>query len=81
MKESQRPTHVYVGRKKCGCCIGVITDFEDKGTGKAVAEFIGDGLNVNRVDFEVYRNEVCKEEAFMSCPHKQQPALFPVGAL
>lgn len=71
MKPNSRPTHVYVARKDCGCCIGIASDMRDRETGEGVAEWIGDGYTVDRVDWNTYRESVCKEETFMSCPHGQ----------
>lgn len=39
----------YIGRKKCGCAVAIVADCEDKFTARSVAEFIRDGLNVDRV--------------------------------
>jgi hypothetical protein len=75
MKNDMKPaTHVYIGRKECGCCVAVVTDLMDKSTGKSVAEFIGDGLIIKRVSFPEYR-EMCKEETFMGCTHGQAKLL------
>jgi len=68
---NEKPTHVYVGRKECGCCVALVTDGRDKDTGKAVAEFIGEGLTVDRVDWETYTNKIRYEETFFKCPHGQ----------
>ena len=61
---------VYVGRKPCGCAVGIVTDLGDDSTANAVAEFIRDGLTVNRVDWSVYR-QIAAEKTFMACPHGQ----------
>jgi len=66
-----KPTHVYVGRKDCGCCVGLITDRRDKDTGDSVSEFIADGLTVDRVDWRTYTEKISKEPTFMNCPHGQ----------
>ena len=60
---------VYVARRECGCVVGLATDLRDKSTGEAVAEFIADGLTVDRFELHVYTEEICKEETFMNCPH------------
>lgn len=74
-----KPTHTYVARKDCGCCLGVVVDLRDKNTGASVGEFIGDGLTVERVDWKTYQ-EICKEKTFLSCPHGQLSLpLDPVG--
>lgn len=76
---SNKPTHVYIARKECGCCVGLVTDLRNKSTGQSVGEFIGDGLTVDRVDWKTYQ-EICKEETFMTCPHGQMTLLLdPVG--
>ena len=75
----EKPTHVYVARKDCGCVIGLVTDMRDKRTGKHVAEFIADGLVVTREDWRTYRNTISKEETFMNCPHGQLSLLHAVG--
>jgi hypothetical protein len=68
---NEKPTHVYVGRKECGCVIALATDMRDKHTGDNVAEFISDGLTVDRVDWETYKEKISLEETFMKCPHGQ----------
>lgn len=51
-----RPTHCYIGRKKCGCVVAVVTDVPgwEKETGKSVAEFIADGLIIERTTIHDY---------------------------
>jgi len=74
------PTHAYIARKECGCCIGVASDIASypRGTAEGVASFIKEGLTVERVTWEVYREQVSKELTFMQCPHKPvQPAKEP----
>ena len=72
MKRSEmHPTHVYVARKACGCCIGLATDLGDKWTAEAVAEFISSGLTVDRIAWADYKEKVSVEETFMDCPHGQ----------
>ena len=71
MAEESKPTHVYVARTECGCVVGLVTDMRNKSTGEHVAEFIADGLAVNRVDWLTYQNKICKEQTFMNCPHGQ----------
>ncbi len=46
-----RPTHAYIGRKPCGCVVCVCIDAHDKDTAKSVAEYIREGLAVERVPF------------------------------
>ena len=62
---------VYVGRKRqCGCVVGIITDLGDKHTAGGVADFITDGLTINRIPWSEYR-QIAEEETFMACPHGQ----------
>lgn len=61
---------VYVGRTRCGCAVGVITDNGDEYTANGVAEFIKDGLTVNRAAWSVYE-QIAEEKTFMACPHGQ----------
>ena len=69
-----RAEFVYVGRKSCGCVVGIASDYADKFTGRAVAEFITDGLTVERVSLEKYREEISNEPTFMKCQHvKKEP--------
>ena len=75
MDKHQRPSHVYVARESCGCVVGVVNDGLGKFTAKAVAEWITDGLAVQRETFEDYRARICKEPGFMDCPHGQQQLL------
>ena len=52
-------THCYLAYYKCGCCLSVVTDLEDKATQKDVADFIKRGaVKVERVTFEHYRENV-----------------------
>jgi len=64
-------THEYIGRAKCGCCLSVCVDLGDSGTANNVADFIRDGLYVERVTREQFRTEVMREPTFMKCPHGQ----------
>ena len=65
----ERPKFVYVGRKSCGCCVALVTDFADKLTARSVAEFIESGLTIDRYSFDQYISDVCKEPTFMNCIH------------
>ena len=67
---NNKPTHVYIARPPCGCCVALANADNDKRTAEHVAEFITDGLAVNRVSWETYKNEVSQEETFMACPHQ-----------
>jgi hypothetical protein len=60
----------YIGRKSCGCVMGVATDNGDNATALHVYEFIQDGLTVDRVPWAKYR-EIAQEDTFMNCPHGQ----------
>lgn len=65
-------THLYIGRvQPCGCVVALVNDTGDKFTAKAVSEFIADGLAVERISFERYREEIVHEPGFMGCPHGQ----------
>jgi len=67
---------VYVGRTPCGCAVGVATDLGDEFTAEAVAEFIEDGLIINRVSWAEYER-IAEEETFMNCPHGQLTLPLP----
>ena len=45
----------YIGRKRCGCVVAMVVDLADKVTADAVAEFIKDGLVIERVTTEAAR--------------------------
>lgn len=69
-----KPTHDYIGRKKCGCVVAAVVDMPgfEKETAKTVAEFIRDGLTIERialVDFDKILPLGCKCE-----PKQEQPA-------
>lgn len=71
------PKFVYVGRLPCGCVSAVVSDYGDKSTGEAVAEFIASGRTIERVSFEDYRTRIISEPGFMDCIHKiSQPVLL-----
>ena len=61
---------VYIGRSSCGCVVGLVTDNADIRTANHVADFIKDGLAVNRHSWTEYQ-EIAKEETFLACPHGQ----------
>lgn len=50
-------THLYIGRKACGCVVAVVNDEPDepKWTAKEVANLIKSGLTVERISFEQWR--------------------------
>ena len=62
----------YIGRKPCGCVMGVVTDLGNRFTAETVASFIKDGLVVNHISWDKYR-EVAREPTFMECSHGQLP--------
>lgn len=56
----------YIGRKPdCGCVVAIIVDMPEykKDVAKQVAEFIRDGLEIERVDLDAGKQEL------HSCPH------------
>lgn len=61
---------VYVGRKPCGCVVGIATDNRNRMTAEMVREFIQDGLTVTREPWSEYER-IAEEETFMACPHGQ----------
>ncbi len=77
MMRYPKPTHVYIGRTSCGCCVALRSDTGDAATAKSVAEFIEEGLTVNRVSWINYTEGVSQEEGFMDCKHgRDQLELF-----
>lgn len=77
MQKVTKPTHAYIARRSCGCVVGVVTDYQDKSTGEAVGEWIADGLAIERVDWNTYRNKIANEKTFLSCPHGQLTLPIP----
>lgn len=71
-KYHQKPQYVYVARKSCGCAVGLVSDYADRDTGQAVAEFIRDGLRVNCEPWQKYVDEISNEPTFMACPHQEE---------
>lgn len=47
--------HSYIGRASCGCVLAATVDEGDKRTAEAVAEFISDGLTIERVTHDYVR--------------------------
>ena len=45
------PAYDYIGRKSCGCIVAVCADAPglEKHTAKSIAEFIRDGLTIERI--------------------------------
>jgi hypothetical protein len=60
-----RPSHIYIARGDCGCCLGSVADYRDKATGATVAEMIGQGWIIERVEWMDYRNRVAEEVGYM----------------
>jgi len=79
-KDDKKPTHVYIGRKPCGCVVMIRSDTGDKSTGAAVGEAIADGLTVDRVEWLTYADKISKEETFFKCNHGQASLLALVNA-
>ncbi len=69
---TKKPTHVYIARSKCGCCVALTNADNSKYTADHVADFIKDRLTVKLVSWETYKNEVSQEDTFMTCPHQVQ---------
>ena len=61
-----KATHSYLGRLTCGCAVAVTVDCGDRVTAKCVAEFVRDGLTIERVTHAVVR------ETHFGCVHKEQ---------
>lgn len=71
-----RPTHVYIFRAPCGCCLALAnvpredeSKAEKKFAARFIAEQIENGLAVEKVTWDDYRERVSKEPTFMKCPH------------
>lgn len=71
-------THAYLGRKVCGCVVAITVDDTDnrKWTADAVAEFIRDGLTVDRVTIEDGRKALnfCQCERQAELPMEAVPS-------
>ena len=67
---SEKPAFVYIARKNCGCCVGLVGDEADKPTAKCVADFIKSGLHVERVSWQDYEQKIRFEPTFFSCSHE-----------
>lgn len=68
-------THIYVGKKDCGCTVAVAVDARDKITAQNVYYFIVEGLYIERLNKEQYL-KLCKSETYLDCPHGQQNLIF-----
>lgn len=65
-----KPTHVYIGRASCGCCLALVNDDGNKFTGESVSGFIEEGLTVSHIKWQHYVDVVSREPGFMQCIHK-----------
>lgn len=71
-------THHYVGRAPCGCVYASCYDLGDKDTARTVAEWIKDGLTVERLP----RKEAGEAlMAGLNCQHEPQGQLALPGLL
>jgi hypothetical protein len=66
-----KPTHDYVGRKVCGCCVTLISDLGPE-CAHDIAGAIRAGLTIERVPREQLAT-IMAEPTFMACPHGQLP--------
>ena len=66
----KEPTHAYIGRKSCGCCLAVATDEGTSDMFEQLAVWTEEGLKMEHVTWERYR-EVSAEPTFMMCNHGQ----------
>ncbi len=73
---SAKPTHCYIGRKDCGCIRAARLDTRDKGTGRAVADMIADGLTVERMTNEEFDAVGGVSAVFAECPHEERQLNF-----
>ena len=51
--------------------MGVSTDYRDRDTGRAVADWIAAGLIVTHATWDEYRSQISNEATFMACHHGQ----------
>lgn len=74
-------THVYIGRKGCGCIRSAALDMRNKATGKRVGEMIADGLTVDRVSDAEFIALGGINAVFADCPHmgKQLDMFEPIA--
>ena len=79
MKQKDPPKWRLRGTPPLRLHDGQTTDYRDRTTGQAVADWIANGLIVNHVTWEEYRDQICKEPTFMECPHGQLSLLAPTG--
>ena len=70
----KKPTHFYIGRKTCGCCMASCYDLKDASTRRSINEFMRDGLDIERIVFADYAR-VMKEPGYMNCFHGQTSLL------
>ena len=69
------PTHVFIGRRPCGCVTAVVNDDDDNFTRATVMEYTTNGLTVSRITWETYREQISGDPTFMKCNHR-----FPIQA-
>lgn len=66
-------THAYIGRMRdCGCFVAATVDSGDKRTADNVAEFIEDGLIIERVPMQFVRDNR------WGCVHKPTQESLPL---
>ena len=69
-----RPAYSYAGRMPdCGCMIAVAVDYGDNRTGNTVAQWIKEGLIIERVPHEQVRAEFVA-----GCPHQTRQGRLPL---
>lgn len=56
VRSAMQATHLYIGRKPCGCAVAAVTDLGDKDTAESVADYIKSGMTVERITVEQYRD-------------------------
>lgn len=66
---SDTDTHSYIGRAPCGCVRAATVDLasDPKGVARDVADFIKDGLTIERVPHQYVRDNLWR------CPHQIIP--------
>jgi hypothetical protein len=70
----KKPTHCYIGRAWCGCVLAITTDRGDKHTAQSVAEFIKDGMTVERIPYFDGRLDAIVN---FDCKHGDKPSAEP----
>jgi len=81
MMDKRKPTHVYIGRRPCGCIVAISSyaPWMRESTECAVADMIHDGEIVECMTWAEYQ---ANKPALQDCPHgevdqygNQQPVL------